>query len=45
VWAAFKKTIETSLRSLYVISASLIALAVVLFIVERLARTNARWRR
>lgn len=33
----FKKSIETSLRSLYVISASLIALAVVLFIVERLA--------
>lgn len=35
---AFKKSIETSLRSLYVISASLIALAVVLYIVERLAR-------
>jgi undecaprenyl-diphosphatase len=33
----FKKTIETSLRSLYVISASLIVLAVVLFVVERLA--------
>jgi len=33
----FKKSIETSLRSLYVISASLIVLAVVLFAVERLA--------
>lgn len=33
----FKKTIETSLRSLYVISASLIVLALVLFVVERLA--------
>jgi undecaprenyl-diphosphatase len=33
----FKKTIETSLRSLYVISASLILLAVVLLIVERVA--------
>lgn len=46
---AFKKTIETSLRSLYVISASLIVLAVILFIVERLAshkRTldDMRWR-
>src|SRR6218665_2640169 len=46
---AFKKTIETSLRSLYVISASLIVLALILFIVERLAshkRTLAdmRWR-
>ncbi len=34
---AFKKTIETSLRSLYVISGSLIVLALILFIVERLA--------
>ncbi|MCA2977392.1 MAG: undecaprenyl-diphosphatase UppP [Myxococcaceae bacterium] len=33
----FKRFIETSLRNLYVISASLIALAVVLFVVERLA--------
>ncbi|MBL8923572.1 MAG: undecaprenyl-diphosphatase UppP [Myxococcaceae bacterium] len=33
----FKKTIETSLRSLYVISASLILLAVVLFVVEKVA--------
>ncbi|WNG30507.1 undecaprenyl-diphosphate phosphatase [Cystobacter fuscus] len=33
----FKKSIETSLRSLYVISASLILLALILFIVERLA--------
>jgi len=33
----FKKSIETSLRSLYVISFSLIALAVVLFIVEKVA--------
>lgn len=33
----FKKTIETSLRSLFVISASLIVLAVVLFVVERVA--------
>jgi undecaprenyl-diphosphatase len=46
---AFKKTIETSLRSLYIISASLITLAVILFIVERLAshkRTldDMRWR-
>ncbi|QRK09743.1 undecaprenyl-diphosphate phosphatase [Archangium violaceum] len=46
---AFKKTIETSLRSLYVISASLIVLAVILFVVERLAshkRTldDMRWR-
>jgi len=45
----FKKTIETSLRSLYVISASLIVLALILFIVERLAshqRTleQMRWR-
>lgn len=32
-----KKTIETTFRSLYVISASLIILAVVLFIVERVA--------
>jgi undecaprenyl-diphosphatase len=35
---AFKKSIETSLRSLYVISGSLIALAVVLAVVERLAK-------
>ena len=46
---AFKKYIETSLRSLYVISASLIILAIILFIVERVAshqRTVAdmRWR-
>ncbi|MCC6333834.1 MAG: undecaprenyl-diphosphate phosphatase [Myxococcales bacterium] len=34
----FKKAIETTLRSLYVISASLILLAVVLFIVERVAK-------
>jgi undecaprenyl-diphosphatase len=45
---AFKKAIETSLRSLYVISGSLIVLALVLFIVERRAshqRTLAdmRW--
>jgi undecaprenyl-diphosphatase len=45
---AFKKSIETSLRSLYVISGSLIVLAIVLFIVERRAshkRTLAdmRW--
>lgn len=33
----FKKTIETSLRSLYVISASLIVLAIVLLVVERIA--------
>lgn len=33
----FKKSIETSLRSLYVIGTSLILLAVVLFIVEKLA--------
>jgi undecaprenyl-diphosphatase len=33
----FKEAIETTLRSLYVISASLIILAVVLFFVERLA--------
>lgn len=32
-----KKTIETTFRSLYVISASLIILAVILFIVERVA--------
>jgi undecaprenyl-diphosphatase len=46
---AFKKSIETSLRSLYVISGSLIVLAIILFIVERLAshkRTleDLRWR-
>lgn len=35
---AFKKYIETSLRSLYVISASLIILAILLFIAERLAK-------
>jgi undecaprenyl-diphosphatase len=35
---AFKKSIETTLRSLYVISFSLIALAVVLFVVERVAK-------
>jgi undecaprenyl-diphosphatase len=45
---AFKKAIETSLRSLYIISGSLIVLAIVLFIVERRAshkRTLAdmRW--
>ena len=45
---AFKKTIETSLRSLYVISLSLIVLALILFFVERAAshkRTLAdmRW--
>lgn len=45
----FKKYIETSLRSLYIISASLIVLAIILFIVERVAshqRTVAdmRWR-
>lgn len=34
----FKSVIETTLRSLYIISASLIALAIVLFIVERLAK-------
>ncbi len=34
----FKKTIETSLRSLYVMSASLIVLALVLFVVERRAK-------
>src|SRR5712692_10482756 len=34
----FKKSIETSLRSLYVIAASMIALAIVLYIVERVAR-------
>ena len=34
---AFKQTIETSLRSLYVISGSLIALAILLFLAERLA--------
>ncbi len=33
----FKPAIETSLRSLYVISASMIILAIVLFIVERVA--------
>lgn len=33
----FKSAIKTSLRSLYVIAASLIVLAIVLFIVERLA--------
>lgn len=33
----FKSAIKTSLRSLYVISASLIILAIVLFLVERLA--------
>jgi undecaprenyl-diphosphatase len=46
---AFKKHIESSLRSLYIISASLIILALILFIVERVAshkRTVAdmRWR-
>lgn len=34
---AFKKHIESTLRSLYVISASLIVLAIVLFVVERVA--------
>ncbi len=33
----FKKSIETSLRSLYVIAGSLILLAIILFVVERLA--------
>ncbi len=33
-----KKTIETTFRSLYVISASLIVLAVVLFVVERVSK-------
>ncbi|MEK7829688.1 MAG: undecaprenyl-diphosphatase UppP [Acidobacteriota bacterium] len=33
----FKKSIETTLRSLYVMSASLIVLGLVLFVVERLA--------
>lgn len=46
---AFKKTIEGSLRSLYVISGSLIVLALILFAVERMAshqRTldDMRWR-
>ncbi|MFY0528417.1 undecaprenyl-diphosphate phosphatase [Archangium gephyra] len=46
---AFKKTIEGSLRSLYVISGSLIVLALILFVVERMAshkRTldDMRWR-
>jgi len=46
---AFKKYIESSLRSLYIISASLIILALILFIVERVAshkRTveDMRWR-
>ncbi|MET0400853.1 MAG: undecaprenyl-diphosphate phosphatase [Cystobacter sp.] len=45
----FKKTIETSLRSLYVISGSLIVLALILLVVERVAshqRTldQMRWR-
>ncbi len=38
----FKSAIKTSLRSLYVISASLIILAVVLFIVERAASHQRR---
>jgi undecaprenyl-diphosphatase len=33
----FKRTIETSLRSLYVVSASLIILALILFVAERVA--------
>ncbi|WNG61256.1 undecaprenyl-diphosphate phosphatase [Archangium gephyra] len=46
---AFKKTIEGSLRSLYVISGSLIVLALILLVVERMAshkRTldDMRWR-
>ncbi|WP_224361442.1 undecaprenyl-diphosphate phosphatase [Hyalangium versicolor] len=46
---AFKKHIESSLRSLYIISASLIVLAIILLIVERTAahkRTleDMRWR-
>jgi undecaprenyl-diphosphatase len=46
---AFKKYIESSLRSLYIISTSLIVLAIILFIVERVAshqRTLAdmRWK-
>ncbi len=45
----FKKTIETSLRSLYVISGSLIVLALILLVVEKVAshkRTleEMRWR-
>jgi len=35
---AFKKAIETSLRSLYVIAVSLIVLAIILFVVERVAK-------
>lgn len=35
---AFRRTIETSLRSLYVIAGSLIVLAVILFFVERFAK-------
>lgn len=34
----FKKTIETTFRSLYVISASLIVLAIILFITERISK-------
>jgi len=34
----FKKSIETSLRSLYVIAASMVGLAVLLYLAERLAR-------
>lgn len=46
---AFKKHIESSLRSLYIISTSLIVLALILFVVERVAshqRTVAdmRWK-
>ncbi|MBL8954553.1 MAG: undecaprenyl-diphosphatase UppP [Myxococcaceae bacterium] len=37
-----KKTIETTFRSLYVISASLIVLAVVLFIVERVSKQQRK---
>lgn len=37
-----KKTIETTFRSLYVIAASLIVLAIVLFIVERIAKQQRK---
>jgi undecaprenyl-diphosphatase len=45
----FKKYIESSLRSLYIISASLITLAIILFIVEKVAShqrtlSDMRWR-
>jgi undecaprenyl-diphosphatase len=41
---AFKKQIETSLRSLYVISASAIVLALVLLLAEQLVRWRERWK-